>query len=182
MRLLRQKRISSWPTPSNAQIKQSTHLLAVTFEDAGAYSPVINRLLFYAEIHNCSDHGYGKFSAPKQMPPYTYRQLQELIIERRRQQQPSDDVDKSSRELVQTAADLAAKLCAFASDGIVVKHLVDFALPAKRREEAAEVTALDEMLLQSTGRGAATEHTAASCTATQHTEDEIGRASCRERV
>ena len=85
-----------------------------------------------------------------------------MIIERRRQQQPSDDVDKSSRELVQTAADLAAKLCAFASDGIVVKHLVDFALPAKRRAEAAEVTALDEMLLQSTGRGAATEHTAAS--------------------
>ena len=144
------------------------------FEDAGAYSPVISRLLFYAEIHNCSDHGYGKFSAPKQMPPYTYRQLQELIIERRRQQQPSDDVDKSSRELVQTAADLAAKLCAFASDGIVVKHLVDFALPAKRRAEAAEVTALDEMLLQSTGRGAATEHTAASGVATEHTEDNYG--------
>ena len=30
MRLLRQKRISSWPTPSNTPIKQSTHLLAVT--------------------------------------------------------------------------------------------------------------------------------------------------------
>ena len=108
------------------------------------------------------------------MPPYTYRQLQELIIERRRRQQPSDDVDKSSRELVQTAADLAAKLCAFASDGIVVKHLVDFALPAKRRAEAAEVTALDEMLPQSTGRGAATEHTAASGVATEHTEDNYG--------
>ena len=127
------------------------------FEDTDAHSPVISRLLFYAEIHNCSDHGYGIFSAPKQMPPYTYRQLQEFIIERRRQQQPSDDVHISSRELVQTAADLAAKLCAFASDATVVKHLVDFALPAKRRAEAAEVTALDEMLLQSTGRGAITE-------------------------
>ena len=41
------------------------------FEDAGAYSPVISRLLFYAEIHNCSDHGYGTFSAPKEMAPYT---------------------------------------------------------------------------------------------------------------
>ena len=95
------------------------------FEDADAYSPVISRLLFYAEIHNSSDNGDGTFSAPKQMPPYTYRQLQEWILERRRQQQLSDDTDSSSRELVQTAADLAAKLCAFASDGIVVKHLVD---------------------------------------------------------
>ena len=146
----------------------------VDFEDAGAYSPVISRLLFYAEIHNCSDHGYGKFSAPKQMPPYTYTELQRLIIERRRQQQPSDDVDKSSRELVQTAADLATRLCAFASDGIVVRHLVDFALPPNRRAKAAEVTALDEMMLQSTGRGAATEHTAASGTATEHTEDDDG--------
>ena len=108
------------------------------------------------------------------MPPYTYRQLQQVIIERRRQQQPSDDVDNSSRELVQTAADLAAKLCAFASDGIVVKHLVDFALPAQRRAEAVEVTALEEMLVQSTGRGAATEHTAASGPATEHTEDDDG--------
>ena len=41
------------------------------FEDTDSYSPVISRLLFYAEIHNCSDHGYGKFSAPKQMPPQT---------------------------------------------------------------------------------------------------------------
>ena len=61
-----------------------------------------------------------------------------------------------------------------ASDGIVVKHLVDFALSAKRRAEAAEVTALDEMLLQSIGRGAATEHTAASGTATEHTENDDG--------
>ena len=119
-------------------------------------------MLLYAEIHNCSDHGYGTFSAPKQMPPYTYRQLQEWILERRRQQQLSDDIDSSSRELVQTAADLAAKLRAFASDGIVVKHLVDFALPAKKRADAAEVTGMDET--------AATEHTAASGAATEHTE------------
>ena len=136
------------------------------FEDTHSYSPVISRLLFYAEIHNCSDHGYGTFSAPKQVPPYTYRQLQEWIIERRRLHQRSNAIESATRELVQTAADLAAKLCAFASDGVVVKHLIDFALPEKKRADAAEVTALDEMLLQSTGRGAATEHTAASGTAT----------------
>ena len=34
------------------------------FEDAGAYSPVISRLLLYAEIHKCSDHAYGTFSTP----------------------------------------------------------------------------------------------------------------------
>ena len=105
------------------------------------------------------------------MPPYTYRQLQEWILERRRQQQLSEDIDSSSRELVQTAADLAAKLRAFASDGIVVKHLVDFALPAKKRADAAEVTAMDETPMQNTGRGTATEHTAASGAATEHTDD-----------
>ena len=75
---------------------------------------------------------------------------------------------------MQTAEDLAAKLCAFASDGVVVKHLIDFALPPKKRADAAEVTALDEMLLQSTGRGAATEHIAASGAATEHTKDTDG--------
>ena len=85
------------------------------FEDTHSYSPVISRLLFYAETYNCSDHGYGTFSAPKQLPPYTYRQLQEWIIERRRLHQRSNAIESATRELVQTAADLAAKLCAFAS-------------------------------------------------------------------
>ena len=147
---------------------QSSLLFGGGFEDTHSYSPVISRLLFYAEIHNCSDHGYGTFSAPKQVPPYTYRQLQEWIIERRRLHQRSNAIESATRELVQTAADLAAKLCAFASDGIVVKHFIDFALPAKKRADAAEVTAMDEMLLQSTGRGAATERTAASGAATEH--------------
>ena len=40
-----------------------------------------------------------------------------------------------------TVEDLAAKLRAFASDGIVVKHLIEFALPPKKRATAAEVTA-----------------------------------------
>jgi hypothetical protein len=99
------------------------------FEDAGAYSPMETRLLLYAEVHNCDDHDYGTFSTPREMMPYTYRQLQEWILERRRLQQLSIAAEDSSRQLVQTSADLAAKLCAFASDGIVVRHLLEFALP-----------------------------------------------------
>ena len=56
----------------------------------------------------------------------------------------------------------------------MVKHLIDFALPAKKRADAAEVTALDEMLLQSTGRGAATEHTAATGDDTEHSKHNNG--------
>ena len=108
------------------------------------------------------------------MPPFTYRQLQELILERRRQQQLGNDIDSSSRELVQTAGDLAAKLRAFASDGIVVRQLVEFALTPNKRADAAEVTEMDETPIQSTGRGIATEHTAASDVAAEHTEDDDG--------
>ena len=93
------------------------------------------------KISTCSDHGYGTFSAPKATPPYTYRELQESIMKRRRLQQRSKDVDGVSRELVQTAADLAAKLRAFASDAIILKHLIDFALPAKKRAGAEDATA-----------------------------------------
>ena len=110
------------------------------FEDAGAYSPVISRLLLYAEIHQCSDHAYGTFSTPTEKMMYTYRELQECIIERRKLQQRSAAAESSAGERVGTAEDLAAKLCAFASDGIVVKHLIEFALPAKQRAEAVEVT------------------------------------------
>ena len=133
------------------------------FEDADAYGPVISRLLLYAEIHNYSDHGYGTFSAPTEMAPYTYRQLQQFIIERRRMQQRSDDGASSSRELVGTAEDLAAKLSAFASEGVVVKHIIEFALPPKKRANAAEVTATGA----SAASGPATEHTRS--TATEHT-------------
>ena len=111
------------------------------FEDIDAHSPVISRLLMYAESHNYSDHGYGTFSSPTEMAPYTYRQLQEFIIDRRRMQQHSVDGTSSSRGLVGTAEDLAAKLRAFASEGIVVKHIIEFALPPKKRANAAEVTA-----------------------------------------
>ena len=81
-----------------------------------------------------------------------YRELQESILKRRRLQQRSGDVDSVSRELVQTAADLAAKLRAFASDAIVLRHLIDFALPPKKRAAAVDVTARGLA-------GVATEHT-----------------------
>ena len=92
--------------------------------------------------------------------PYTYKQLQELIIERRRLHQRSDAPESSSRELVRTCEDLAAKLCAFASDGIVVKHLIEFALPAKKRKDAVEVTAAASGS-RSNNQSDATEHTGA---------------------
>ena len=56
-------------------------------------------------------------------------------------QQRSDDGASSSRGLVGTAEDIAAKLRAFASEAIVVKHIIEFALPPKKRANAAEVTA-----------------------------------------
>ena len=132
------------------------------FEDSDAYSPIISRLLLYAEIHNCKDHNYGTFSMPRQELPYTYRQLQEFILERRRLQQLSTAAEDSSRQLVQTAEDLAVKLCAFASDGIVLRHLIAFAVPPKKRTDAAEVTpkvtssTIDN---RSDRRGDATAHT-----------------------
>ena len=70
-----------------------------------------------------------------------YSELQQFIIDRRRLQQRSDDAASSPSELVGTVEDLAAKLRAFASDGVVVKHLIEFALPPKKRANAAEVTA-----------------------------------------
>ena len=141
------------------------------FEDLDAYSPIVSRLLVYAEIHNCDDHDYGTFSTPRRMMPYTSRQLQEWIVERRRLQQQSNAAEGSFRELVQTAEDLAAKLCAFASDGIVVKHLVEFALPSKKRAIAVEVTPKEASVAsgnRSNRRCDATEHTTGTGDATEH--------------
>ncbi len=90
-----------------------------------------------------------------------YRQLQEWILERRRLQQLNIAAEDSSRQLVQTGEDLAAKLCAFASDGVVVKHLIEFALPWKKRAAAAEVTpkvTSSTMDNRSERRGDGTEH------------------------
>jgi hypothetical protein len=109
------------------------------FEDTDAYSPTISRLLAYAEIHNGRDHSHGTFSTPRQTLPYTYRELQEWILERRRRQ-ASDATERTPQQLVTSAEDLATRLCEFASDAIVVKHLIEFALPSKKRANATEVT------------------------------------------
>ena len=73
---------------------------------------------------------------PRQELPYTSRQLQEWIFERRRMQQVNSSAEGSSRQFVKSAEDLAAKLCAFASDSMVLKHLIEFALPPKKRQDA----------------------------------------------
>ena len=88
-----------------------------------------------------------------------------------------------SRELVQTAADLAAKLRAFASDAIVLKHLIDFALPSKKRAGAGDVTARGPACVatehtRSIGHGTTQPGHAPSSggDATEHAEDNQGEA------
>ena len=157
------------------------------FENLHAHSPIVSRLLVYAEIHNYDDHDFGTFSTPRRMMPYTYRQLQEWIIERRRQQQ-SNAAECSSRELVQTADDLAAKLRAFASDGVVVKHLIEFALPPKKHANAAEVTPNMATVAsgnQSNRRCDATEHITGIGDATEHAGgigDDVAQADNASRT
>ena len=109
------------------------------------------------------------------MPPYTYSELQQFTIDRRRLQQRSDDAASSPSELVGTVEDLAAKLRAFASDGVVVKHLVEFALPPKKRANAAEVTAKGASAAagsQSSGQGDTTEHTKANRSDGEEADDQ----------
>ena len=84
---------------------------------------------------------------------------------------------------MQTAEDLAAKLRAFASDGIVVKHLIEFALPSKKRASAAEVTAKGASAAagsRSTRQGDATGHTKANMSEDEEADDQrqaIGAAT-----
>ena len=140
------------------------------FEDPGAYSPTICRLLAHAEIHKCRGHDFGTFSQPRRQMPYTYRQMQEWIVDRRRQQAKAAS-DGATGDIVKTAEDLATRLQEFACDAVVVKHLIEFALPQRQRTRAAEVTTKEQPtvrellqqrpLLQST-----------SATASAATEDE----------
>ena len=109
------------------------------------------------------------------MPHYTYKQLQERILEHRKLQQRSDGVERSPSELVQTAGDLAAKLRACASDAIVVKYLIEYALPSKKRANAAEITAKGAAIAaqsRSTRQENATEHTKASRSGDEKADDQ----------
>jgi len=132
------------------------------FEDIDAYSPIISRLLTYAEIHDGCTHSHGTFSTPRQTLPYNYRELQEWILERRRRQ-AGDATERAPQQLVTSAEDLANRLRAFASDAIVVKHIIEFALPSKKRANATEITPKVASTLaaptnRSKNRVAATEH------------------------
>ena len=89
---------------------------------------------------------------------------------------------------MQTAEDLAAKLRAFALDGIVVKHLIEFALPSKKRTSAADVTAKGASAAagnRSTRQGDATEHTKTNRIDDEEADDQrqaIGAASTPEAL
>ena len=103
------------------------------FEDLDNYGPIASRLLLYAELHGCSDHTLGTYTNPRGDLPYTYRQLQNLIFERRCR--PVQTADEGRRpQLIGTADDLAAMLREFASNALVLRALLDFALPPHKRE------------------------------------------------
>ena len=117
---------------------------AADFEDAAGYGPIVSRLLFYAEMSAARDTRYGTYSKPYGAPQ-TYGQLQELVFAQRKQHTSGAQVQRR----VETADDLATMLQEFASDGIVLRALQDFALPPHRRKKAASV----QPLLQSTAPG-----------------------------
>ena len=110
------------------------------FEDTDGYSPVIARLLFYAEFHNVSNHPYGSFMVPKKLPPLLYREVQEKILELRRTAAGSESVEHSTGDVIRCQDDLAASIHKFAQDAIVAQELVDFCLPKAKRADAIAVT------------------------------------------
>ena len=126
--------------PSSNPSSQSMHHLGVISKTL-AHTALLSADCFSTQRStNAVTMLMGRSAHRQKKMMYTYRELQERIIERRKLQQRSAAAESSAGERVGTAEDLAAKLCAFASDGIVVKHLIEFALPAKQRAEAVEVT------------------------------------------
>ena len=109
------------------------------FEDTGGYSPIIARLLFYAELHKTNILAYGSFTKPMQQAPYLYREVQEKILELRRNFQRDEsqqDAEQNPSALIRCEEDLAAHIYDFAEDAIVAQNLVNFALPRNKRADA----------------------------------------------
>ena len=94
---------------------------------------MIARLLVHAEMSASSECDFWTFSRPRGHMPQTYRELQDRVIEHRRQQAAHAADSGGASQLVETSDDLARMLRQFASDGIVVRVLVDFALPPHKR-------------------------------------------------
>ena len=107
------------------------------FGDLDVYGPVITRLLVHSEMSASSECDFGTFSRPRGHMHQTYRELQDRVIEHRRQQAAHAADGGGASQLVETSEDLARMLREFASDGIVVRVLVDFALPPHKRARAA---------------------------------------------
>ena len=87
----------------------------------------------------------GRYSRPTERAPQTYGQLQEHVFAQRAQHTS----DAQTQRRVETADVLATMLQEFASDGTVLRRLLDFALPPHRHKEAHSV----KPLLQSTAAG-----------------------------
>ena len=99
---------------------------AADFEDGAGYGPIVSRLLFYAEMSTARHTSYGTYSKPYRAPQ-TYGQLQEIVFAQREQHTSGVQVHRR----VETADDLATMLQEFASDGTVLRALLDFALPPR---------------------------------------------------
>ena len=118
---------------------------AADFEDEAGYGPIVSRLLFHAEMSATSVTSFGCYSRPTERAPQTYGQLQEHVFAQRAQHTS----DAQTQRRVETADDLATMLQEFASDGTVLRRLLDFALPPHRHKKAASA----KPLLQGTAEG-----------------------------
>ena len=101
-------------------------------EDDDVYSPIVSRLLFFAELSAIGDDTCGTFSAPAWRAPQVYGSVQDYVL--RTRQRPTPHACS-----VATADDLAALLEKFACNAFVLRAFVDFALPPARRPGAALV-------------------------------------------
>jgi hypothetical protein len=104
--------------------------------------------------------------------PYTYREMQEWIVNRRRQQARAA-AHGATGDIVKTADDLVTRLQDFACDAVVTKHLIEFALPYRFHPRAAEVSTKQqptvyERLQQTTDSSNTTPATVPAATEHEH--------------
>ena len=105
------------------------------FEDIDSYNCTECRLLFFAEMHVYNEDKYGTFRRPNENLPYTYRELQDIIMQQRQA--------SARKKGMETADEVASMLCSFASDPLTTHHLIHFALPRHQRAEAYQVGSTD---------------------------------------
>ena len=123
---------------SSLQKKKSAQFLPFgrDFEDCDAYNCTQCRLLFFAEMHACNEDTYGTFAQPHGNLPYTYRELQECIMQHRQ--------TYCNGKPMASADEVTSTLCSFASNAVVTHYLIEFALPPGQRADAYQRECTDE--------------------------------------